>query len=313
MNEHVVALGRASGTNASGTTFPQPSRPVRAPPSSHASSSTSIEPRHIRPSPRARGSRARPLARWDRSCSSSSTASTSAPSAIVPRDESRKCSRKCSGVKCDSAPSRTDTFVTPVAPSDSASITIRVIRSRIKCLLVHPASSSTSSTARSTPSCAGPLSSVPEPNTSPSIPKTTIRAGSRPIARGELDRLADPERMGRGAELPARAAPRRSRRTGAPCPVPPRRRPRRRRWPHRLPPRRRSAASARARRRRLRLRPEPAPARAARPRGPRRRRRGRSFRPRSPRFGSLAHDLQVEKVRCAGDARVELRIACSQT
>src|SRR5512133_3656990 len=44
----------------------------------------------------------------------SSTASTTAPSAIVPREESRKCSPKCSGVKCESAPSRTEIFVTPV-------------------------------------------------------------------------------------------------------------------------------------------------------------------------------------------------------
>ena len=48
-----------SGTNESVTTQPSSRRPARTPPSTHASTSTAIEPRHIRAPPQARGPRPR--------------------------------------------------------------------------------------------------------------------------------------------------------------------------------------------------------------------------------------------------------------
>src|SRR5262249_24760042 len=63
-----------------------------------------------------------PVAPGD-SRSPSTTASTSAPSAGVARAASSKCSRKCSGVKCESAPSRTETRLTRAAPFSCATLT----------------------------------------------------------------------------------------------------------------------------------------------------------------------------------------------
>ena len=303
VNEHVVALP-ASGTNASGTILPQPSRPVRAPPSSQASSSTSIEPRHISPAPRPRRSRAPRPARSERSRSSSSTASTTAPSAIVPRAESRKCSRKCSGVKCDSAPRRTDTFVTPVAPSDSATPRIRADQVAHQRLLVHPASSSTSSTARSTPSCARAAELGSRAECLALDPEDDDARGQPADRARELDRLADPERMRRRAELAARKRLGGRRRSDGPSRAPRRTRRHRRGALRPLPPRRRSAASARARRRRPRARRARAPARASRPRGRQRRHRGTHCRCRSRRSGSLRARSpgrgSASRTRCTG-------------
>ena len=110
--------------------------------------------------------------------SMSTTASTVAPSAIVPSDASTKCSRKCSGVKCESAPNRTLTCVTrsrALVGGDLFDLAHHVAHQRV---LVHRASSfnklvrsaSTASAACRTAASTGGESDSPPPKPAPSIP-----------------------------------------------------------------------------------------------------------------------------------------------
>ena len=164
---------------------------------------------------------------FGRVTSSSRTASTSAPSAIVPRDASSKCSRKCSGVKWDSAPSRTRDArhaLGAVRAGDLLDLPHQVVHQR---LLVHGSSSSQAAPDPRAPPlrCARrpprpPASALRPPRSRRPRRRRRRRApGSRPSARASS--IASPTPNAWVEERNARAGQRlgRSRRSGAPCPA----------------------------------------------------------------------------------------------
>ena len=166
-----------------------------------------------------------------------------------------------------------------LAPSDSATSTICVIRSRISACSCIPPPPASAPPRRSTRCLrrAG-VSSSPAAEVVTLDPEDDDPRRQPAERARELDRLADPERVGRASRRSGAGAARRSRRTGAPCPA--------------AAPggdgvddeRRIGALPGVDQPRRLELADDDvdAPARAPhaprRPRGPRRRRRGRRCR-----------------------------------
>ena len=142
---------------------------------------------------RRRSIRARRLAPRLRSGRCAARVSTSAPSASVPREASSKCSRKCAGVKCESAPRRTRIRVTRSAPSARARDSIVRIRSSISAFSCTrpPPPARPPRPARRRPRPRGsarrrPRSSLPRCRRRPSV------GGSRPSARASSTASASP-------------------------------------------------------------------------------------------------------------------------
>ena len=145
---------------------------------------------------------------------------TAAPSASVPREASAKCSRKCSGVKCESAPSRTSTRVTRRAPSERPSRSISRDEVLHQRALVHPASSQQlSATSGSTAAAhrrAEPVAGAERRALDP-VHEQPRRAAGRARAPSSIA-SPTPNACVERAEDASRERARRSRRSGARVP-----------------------------------------------------------------------------------------------
>ena len=154
-----------------------------------------------------------------RATSASSVASTSAPSATVPREASSKCSRKCSGVKCESAPRRTSTRVTRLAPSvarDRFDLAHEILHQRA---LVHqpPPRATRHEPARPPPRPPG-VSPRRRRSAAPSIAEDDDARGQPARARARARSPRRRRTRGSTSGTTRAGTARRSRRSGAPCP-----------------------------------------------------------------------------------------------